>query len=64
MMNLTSTTVIVFSADIARKLLRDGYRIVDIKPDKFDEDNKRTLFVFANDGTILQAIKNIKTAEE
>lgn len=63
-MNLTSTTVIVFSADVARKLLRDGYKIVDIKPDKFDEDNKRTLFVFANDGTILQSIKNIKTAEE
>lgn len=63
MMNLTSTTVIVFSADIARKLLRDGYKIVDIKPDKFDDDGKRTLFVFHNDGTILQSIKNIKAEE-
>lgn len=62
-MNLTSTTVIVFSADIARKLLRDGYKIVDIKPDKFDDDGKRTLFVFHNDGTILQSIKNIKAEE-
>lgn len=62
-MNLTSTTVIVFSADVARKLLRDGYKIVDIKPDKFDDDNKRTLFVFNNDGTILQAIKKIKAED-
>lgn len=34
--------------NVARKLLKLGYRIVDIKPKK--EDVKSTLFVFAVEG--------------
>lgn len=41
--------ITVFSASMARQLLRAGYQIVDIKPDKSDKDRKRSLFIFRND---------------
>lgn len=36
----------VFTAELARHLLKKNYRIVDIKPLK--EDPKRTIFIFEN----------------
>lgn len=33
-------TVVICSAKMARKLLKDGYSIVDIKPDKTDLEGK------------------------
>jgi hypothetical protein len=42
-------TVIVYTAACARQLLKLGYQIVDVKPDKFDEDGKRSIFVFKNE---------------
>ena len=41
-------TKIVMYPNVARKLLKMGYRIIDIKPKK--EDVKSTLFVFAVEG--------------
>ena len=38
----------VFKPEIARKLLRKQYKIIDIKP--FKEDLTRTFFVFKNEG--------------
>ena len=38
--------IIIFTAKKARELLRKGYTIIDIKPDKTDPDNKRSVFVF------------------
>ena len=35
---------VVFRGDIARELLRRGYTIIDIKPDKNNKD--KTIFVF------------------
>lgn len=40
--------ITVFTASMARQLLKAGYQIVDIKPDKTDKDNKRSLFIFQN----------------
>ena len=39
-------TIMIFSARMARELLKKGFTIVDIKPDKKDPDMKRSIFVF------------------
>lgn len=38
---------IVFKGSIARQLLREGYTIVDIKPDKVNSN--KSVFVFKNE---------------
>ncbi|EQC1535413.1 hypothetical protein ACY1J9_001244 [Clostridium botulinum] len=38
----------VFKPEIARKLLKRHYQVVDIKP--FKEDPKRSFFIFKNEG--------------
>ena len=38
----------IFTASKARELLKDGFTIIDIKPDKYDPDRKRSVFVFKN----------------
>lgn len=48
----TKKEKVVYNAKVARELLRRGYTIVDIKPDKFDEHHKATIFVFKNEGTL------------
>lgn len=52
--------VVIFSASMARKLLKDGYVISDIKPDKTDPDDKRTVFVFKNENNIMDKVKEYK----
>ena len=49
-------TVIIFTAKKARALLKMGYTLVDIKPDKMDVDHKRSVFVFKNEDGILENI--------
>lgn len=49
-------TVIIFTAKKARTLLKMGYTLVDIKPDKMDIDHKRSVFVFKNEDGILENI--------
>ena len=40
-------TITIFTAKKARELLKVGkFTLIDIKPDKTDEDNKRSVFVF------------------
>ena len=39
-------TITIFTAKKARELLKKGFTLVDLKPDKTDEDNKRSVFVF------------------
>ena len=53
------TSKIVYDARIARELLRLGYTIIDIKPDKYDKDKKRTIFVFNNDESLEKDIYDI-----
>ena len=46
-------TVVIFTATKARQLLKKGFQIVDIKPDKQDPEHKRTVFVFKNEDGLL-----------
>ena len=50
-------TVIIFTAKKSRALLKMGYTLVDIKPDKTDPDGKRSVFVFKNEDGLLEKIK-------
>ena len=50
-------TVIIFTAKKARALLKMGYTLVDIKPDKTDPDGKRSVFVFKNENGLLEKLK-------
>ena len=45
----------VMSFKLARHLLKLGYRIIDIKPNK--EDIKRTIFLFESKEEIIDKIK-------
>ncbi len=38
--------VVIFTAKAARKLLKSGFTMIDVKPDKNDIDGKRSVFVF------------------
>lgn len=51
--------LLVFSSEMARQLLKMGYTIVDIKPDKMDEDKKRSIFVFKNENGLRDAMKHL-----
>ena len=53
------TSKIVYDARIARELLRLGYTIIDIKPDKYEKEKKRTIFVFNNDEGLEKDIYDI-----
>ena len=48
--------ITVFTAKKARKLLKEGYQIVDIKPDKTDFEGKRTLFLFRYEDGIMESL--------
>ena len=48
--------ITVFTAKKARKLLREGFTIVDIKPDKTDFEGKRTLFLFKYEDGIMESL--------
>ena len=45
---------IVSEASIARKLLKDGYRVVDIKPKR--GRNRETIFVFKNENGFMDKL--------
>lgn len=57
---MEKTAITIFTANVARKLLKDGYIITDIKPDKTDLDGKRSVFVFRNENNIMEKIKEYK----
>ena len=48
--------ITVFTANKARKLLKEGFTIVDIKPDKTDFEGKRTLFLFKYEDGIMESL--------
>lgn len=50
-------TIVIFTAKLARTLLKDGFTIVDIKPDRTDKDGKRSVFVFKKESNIEEIIK-------
>lgn len=52
--------ITIFTAKVARELLKDGFILVDIKPDKHDLDGKRSVFIFKNDENLMEKIKEYK----
>ena len=53
-------TIVILTAKTARKLLKDGFTLIDIKPDKNDPNGKRSVFIFRNDDNLLEKIKEYK----
>lgn len=53
---MEKNTIIIFTAKLARNLLKDGFTIVDIKPDRTDKDGKRSVFVFKKENHIEEMI--------
>lgn len=56
-------TIVIFTAKTARKLLKNGFTLVDIKPDKTDSDCKRTVFIFKNEDGIMEKIHKVNSAK-
>ncbi len=54
----TRKEVLVLNPVVAKKLLRLGYRIIDIAPDK--RVPNKTLFLFAEEGKIREDFEKIK----
>lgn len=61
--NSEKESICVFYASVAKSLLKDGYQIIDLKPDKFDSDKKRTIFVFKNQSGLVERIEELRTKE-
>ena len=57
MIIMNKETIIIFTASKARDLLKNGFTLIDIKPDKTDPDGKRSVFVFKNEEGLLEKIK-------
>ena len=52
-------TITIFTDKKARELLKVGkFTLIDIKPDKTDPDEKRSVFVFKNEERLLERIKS------
>lgn len=49
---------LVFSPQVAKYLLANNYKIIDIKPHK--NDHRATVFIFRNDEGLDQAIHNYR----
>lgn len=56
------TCKIVNDASIARKLLKDGYHMVDIKPKRNHE--RETIFVFENSGGFMEKLDEYIAAKK
>ena len=57
-------TRLVFKVNIARKLVRMGYRIVDLKPAKTKDgktDFNKSIYVFADENNIAEEIEKLTT---
>ena len=55
--------LMVFTSQMARQLLRKGYTVVDIKPDKLDVEGKRSVFIFKNENGLQEAIAELVKAK-
>lgn len=62
MENKERKTIVIFTASKARELLKAGFQIIDIKPDRKDKTHMRSVFVFRYDERIHQYLKENKIA--
>lgn len=53
---MDNKTVIVFTSQTARRLLKMGYIIMDIKPDRNDTERKRSVYVFKDEPGLREKI--------
>lgn len=56
--------ITIFTANLARELLHEGYKIIDIKPDRNDPDGKKSIFIFEFDGGILKKLESKRTKKK
>lgn len=63
-MTKEKNSVIVFTAWKARQLLKEGFVMVDVKPDKSDPFRQRSLFVFQRSDELMGRLKELKNAED
>ena len=54
----------IFKPSIARYLLKQGFFIVDIKPDFNDPSKNKTIFLFKKSEEIYKAIENYKLGKD
>ena len=57
---MEKNTIIIFTANKARELLKYGFKVVDIKPDKTDTCGDKSVCVFEYADGILDKIKKTK----
>lgn len=60
---MAKKAITIFTAKMARDLLKEGFTLIDIKPDKHDPDKKRSVFIFENDEKLLEKIQECKKKE-
>ncbi len=53
--------IIIFAGKVARELLRKGYTIIDVKPDK--TNRIKTIFVFRRENNIEKVLHEIAYKE-
>ena len=59
MENKERKTIVIFTASRARQLLKAGFQILDIKPDRKDKTQMRSVFIFRYDERIQQYLKEM-----
>lgn len=59
MENKERKTIVIFTASKARQLLKAGFQIIDIKPDRKDKTHMRSVFVFRYDERIQQYLEEM-----
>ena len=52
-------SIIIFSATRARQLLKAGFQIIELKPDRKDKTHMRSVFVFRYDERIQQYLEKM-----
>lgn len=55
--NEKKDAIIIFSGNVARQLLKQGYQIIDVKPDKTNKI--KTIFVFKRENDIEKALYQV-----
>lgn len=58
---MEKAAITIFTARLARKLLKEGFTLIDVKPDKTDFSGKRSVFVFKNEPGLFEKIREYKS---
>jgi hypothetical protein len=61
MENAQNELMVIFTAVTARKLIKMGFAVQDIKPDR--EDPKRTIFYFKNSEPLRNVLEGLRKDE-